>query len=67
MSSIAEIEAAIQNLPAPQLDELADWLETLRIKRATPAAVDGWLTRARGVAVPGMTTGQVLALTRGEE
>jgi hypothetical protein len=36
MSSIAEIETAIEKLPAPQVDELAGWLETLRVRRATP-------------------------------
>lgn len=36
MSSIAEIETAIEQLPAPQVDELAGWLEKLRVRRATP-------------------------------
>ena len=67
MSSIGEIENAIEKLPAPQVDELAGWLETLRVRRATPAAVESWLQRARGAALPGETTAKVLALTRGEE
>ena len=67
MSSIAEIETAIERLPAPQVDELAGWLETFRARRATPPPVESWLERARGAALPGETTAKVLALTRGEE
>ena len=67
MSSIAEIETAIENLPAPQVEELAGWLETLRLRRATPAPVESWLARARGAAVPGETTARIMVLTRGEE
>jgi hypothetical protein len=67
MSSITEIEAAIENLPAPQVDELAGWLETFRARRATPPTVESWLKTARGAAAPGVTTAKVMALTRGEE
>ena len=67
MSSIAEIENAIEKLPAPQVDELAVWLETLRVRRATPPPVESWLERARGAAAAGVTTANVMALTRGEE
>ena len=67
MSSIAEIENAIEKLPAPLVDELAGWLETLRLRRATPPPVENWLKRARGAALPGETTAKVMALTRGEE
>ena len=67
MSSIAEIEDAIEKLPAPQVEELAGWLETLRVSRAKPTPVESWLQRARGAALPGETTANVMALTRGEE
>ena len=67
MSSIAEIESAIEKLPPPQVDELAGWLQMLRVRRATPPPVEGWLQRARGAARPGQTTAEVMALTRGEE
>jgi hypothetical protein len=67
MRSIAEIESAIEKLPAPQVDELAGWLETLRVRRATPPPVESWLELARGAALPGQTTAKVMALTRGEE
>jgi hypothetical protein len=67
MSSIAEIESAIEKLPAPQVEELAGWLETFRLRRATPPPVEKWLQRARGAALPGETTAKMMALTRGEE
>ena len=67
MSTITEIEAAIENLPASQVEELAAWLETLRVRRATPPPVESWLARARGAARPGVKTAEVMALTRSEE
>lgn len=66
MSTIAEIETAIEKLPTPQVDQLARWLETFRMRRATPASVETWLEKARG-AVHGVTTSKVMALTRGED
>jgi len=67
MSSIAEIESAIEKLPAPEVDKLAGWLEKLRVRRATPPPVESWLQRARGAARPGTTTANVMAITRGVE
>ena len=67
MSNIAEIEAAIENLPDPQVDQLARWLETHRQRRTPPPAVESWLRQARGAALAGVTTKDVLALTRGED
>ena len=67
MSSIAEIENAIEKLPAPQVDELAGWLEAFRVRRAMPPTVENWLQRARGAALPSATTASMMALTRGEE
>jgi hypothetical protein len=66
MSSIVEIEAAIEKLPAPQADELAAWLETRRSRRDLDATFESWLERARGTALPGITTADVLAITRDE-
>jgi hypothetical protein len=66
MSSIAEIESAIEKLPAPQVDELADWLKALRLRRTTPPPVESWLQNARGAARPGETTVKIMTLTRGE-
>ena len=67
MTTITEIEAAIEKLPVPQMDELAGWLEALRGRRATPLPVENWLQRARGAARPDATTANVMDLTRGEE
>ena len=67
MSSIAEIENAIENLPAPQVDELAGWLAALRAKRNAPPPLESWLQGARGAARPGETTAKIMAITRGEE
>ena len=67
MSSIAEIEAAIEKLPDPQVNQLARWLEAFRRRRATPPPIESWLQRARGAALPGLSTKDVMALTRGEE
>lgn len=67
MSSIVEIESAIERLPAPQIEELAGWLANLRARRATAPPVETWLQRARGAARPGETTATVLRLARGDE
>ncbi len=67
MSTIAEIETAIERLPAPQVDQLARWLEAFRMRRATPSSVETWLEKARGTATSGVTTAEVMALTRGED
>ena len=67
MSTITEIEAAIERLPEPQVDELVAWLEKFRAWRTTPPPVESWLKRAVGAAKPGVTTADVMALTRGEE
>ena len=67
MTTITEIEAAIENLTASQVDELAGWLEALRVRRTTPPPVENWLQRARGAARPDATTANVMDLTHGEE
>ncbi len=67
MSTLTEIESAIERLSPVQLAELADWLEQFRKKRATAPPVEAWLKRARGAARPGLTTAEIMALTRGDE
>jgi hypothetical protein len=66
MSTIAEIEAAIELLSPQQVEELAIWLNSLRAGREKPVSADAWLSRARGAARPGVTSAEVLALTRHE-
>lgn len=67
MTTIAEIEKAIEHLPLPQIEELARWLDDYRSRRSSPTDVETWLTRARGATQSGVTTAEVMALTRGEE
>ena len=69
MQTIAEIEAVIERLPTPAVEELSRWLEDLRARRAAKSSshVEEWLERATGVAQPGTTTAGVMAVTRGEE
>lgn len=67
MSTIQEIEAAIEKLPAAQAEALAEWIDSLRARRSTRPLIDEWLNQARGAAKPGTTTQEIMALTRGEE
>ena len=67
MSTVAEIEAAIEKLSGPQIDEIARWLEALRARHTAPLPVEPWLASARGAATTGATTAGIMALTRGEE
>ena len=67
MSTLAEIEQAIEALPPRDVEALAAWLEKRRQARAPVPPVERWLERARGTAAPGVTTEGVLAMTRGEE
>jgi hypothetical protein len=67
MSTVGEIEAAIESLPMPEVEELALWLETYRARGATPSAAETWLKQAEGAARPSVTTAEVMALTRGDE
>ena len=67
MSTIAEIESAIERLPAKEVEALAVWLETVRNRGVAKPAVEAWLNQARGAAQPGVSTADVMALTRGDE
>ena len=67
MSSVAEIEAAIEKLPARQVNQLATWFESFRQRRPNDAVVQNWLNRSRGKAKPGSETLQIQRLTRSEE
>ncbi len=67
MSTIGEIETAIERSPAPEVEELAAWLEAYRARRAATLPAETWLQQAGGAARPGVTTAEVMALTRGDE
>jgi hypothetical protein len=66
MDTLAEIESAIERLPPPQVAELAAWLEQHRVRCAATPVIETWLQRARGAARPGVTTEDVMTLTRDE-
>jgi hypothetical protein len=50
MSTLGEIEAAIERLPASQVDELALWLEQRRARKpATSISEPDFLARAKTI------------------
>jgi hypothetical protein len=67
MSTIVEIETAIERLPTPQVEELTAWFEAFRARQQAALATEAWLQQARGAALPDVTTADVMTLTRGEE
>ena len=67
MSSVAEIEAAIEKLPVSEVDRLAHWLEVFLQRRVSTPALENWLLKAKGAAVPDAQTQAIMNLTRGEE
>ncbi len=67
MSTVAEIENAIEKLPTPQVEELAAWLEAHRARREALVDAESWLKQAKGAAVPDVTTANIMAITRDEE
>ena len=67
MSTLAEIEQAIEALPPNDVEALAAWLETRRQQGPANGFLERWLQRARGAATTGMTTDAILAQSRGEE
>lgn len=64
MSTLTEIEAAIAQLPEAEVEKLTQWLEERRQKLAR---AEEWLEKARGTAIPGVTTEQIMSMTRGED
>ncbi|MDP1799557.1 MAG: hypothetical protein Q8K78_18815 [Planctomycetaceae bacterium] len=66
MNTIVEIETAIERLPPSEVAELAVWLEEFCRQRIPTTPVEAWLSQARGAALPGVTTEDVMALTRDE-
>ena len=51
MSTLAEIEQAIETLPPPQVEELAAWLEQRRPRKAATASIaePDFLARAKAI------------------
>jgi len=67
MSTLAEIEAAIECLSAKEVEELSVWLRQRGSGAVEGLPVETWLKKARGAAVPGVSTDALQALTRGEQ
>ena len=71
MSTLPEIEQAIETLPPPQVEELAAWLEQRRRQKAAADAekenFPAWLTASIGIAKGKLTTDERMRETRGED
>lgn len=64
-----ELIRICEQLPEARRVEVADFAGFLLSRdrdAAPPAGVERWLAGARGTAKPGVTTDQVMGLTRGE-
>jgi len=57
MSSLAEIEAAITRLPAPQFDELSRWMERRRAESTAPTEAKKSVTSFFGITSSGRPNG----------
>jgi hypothetical protein len=57
MSTLAEIEAAIERLPVPQLEELAHWIEQRRAMSAARRPAKTSVRNFFGAACTGRATG----------
>lgn len=66
MNTIAEIESAIERLPEAEVVELVRWLERFCQQLHAEPAFDVWLAKARGAATEGLSTQDVMSLTRGD-
>lgn len=67
MSTLAEIEKAIEALPPQDVDELVAWIESRKSGGTRGLPFERWLERARGAATTGLSTDAILAQTRGED
>jgi hypothetical protein len=66
-----ELIEICEKLPPAQREEVTDFARSLLTRSNGETglgrqAAERWLTRAVGTAKPGVTTDQVMALTRGE-
>jgi hypothetical protein len=69
-ADVQELIRTYEQLPEAKRVEVADFARFLLVKDQDDAArreaTEGWLADARGGAKRGITTDQVMALTRGE-
>jgi hypothetical protein len=64
-----ELLSICEPLPAAQRAEMTDFARFLLSRNAdapSRAAAENWLAGARGAAKPGVTTDEVIRMTRGE-
>ena len=70
MSTLTEIEAAVDQLPPTQQEELYAFLGArleARLKKGLSSeAFEKWFQTAWGAGLPGVTTDEIMAMTRGE-
>jgi 6-phosphofructokinase len=73
MSTLAEIEKAIEKLPPEQWQEIRRWMECHAPKAGAeprtgePADFDRWLAASTGIAKGRFTTDERMRETRGED
>ena len=73
MSTLAEIEAAIEKLPPKQWQEIRRWMEScalqgsVAVRAAELAEFDRWLATSTGLAKGRLTTDERMRETRGED
>ena len=73
MSTLAEIEAAIEKLPPEQWQEIRRWMESrapkegVDFRTAELAEFDRWLAASTGIAKGRLTTDERIRETRGED
>ena len=64
-----ELLSICEQLPQAKRAEVVDFARSLLDRNgdaASRGAMERWLATARGVATPGLTTDEVMSLTRGE-
>ncbi len=66
MSSRIEIQEAIEQLPQGELLAIADWIDKKVHAERHGSLPQAWLNSARGAAKPGVSTAEIMSLTRGE-
>jgi hypothetical protein len=67
VSSVAEIDAAIEKLPVPDVDQLAHWFQGFLQRRVPAPALENRLRNAKGAPISGTRTQELMKLTCGEE
>jgi hypothetical protein len=68
MSNVAEIEQAIEKLPPEQWEEIRRWMAThAPVPQREKADFERVLAESVGIATSGLSTDEIMRLTRGEE